>query len=221
MAVTGFAVSSQTHAEIQRSQFSIMKKKLVLFDFDGTITTKDTLIELLLYYRGVSRFLLGLFLLSPVLIPYFFSMLPNWKAKQYFLRWYLGGEKLEDFNARCKEFSLKIIPKLIRKDALETIQQLKREHATIIVISASAENWVKPWCDENNLICLATQLEVKDNMITGNFLGKNCYGEEKVNRVKEAFNLSDFDPIIAYGDSNGDREMFAISHQHYYKPFRN
>jgi phosphatidylglycerophosphatase C len=197
-----------------------MKKKLVLFDFDGTITTKDTLIELLIWYKGPAQFLWGLFTLSPVLAQYFFRIIPNWKAKQILLQHFLGGEELSEFNSHCQTFSQRILPALVRPKALEIIQQYKQHGACIAVISASAENWVGPWCRENELICLATKLEVKEGKITGTFIGKNCFGEEKANRIREHFRLDDYDEIIAYGDSSGDREMLALAHQQFYKPFR-
>ena len=88
------------------------------------------------------------------------------------------------------------------------------------VVSASAENWVKPWCDKYGLICLATKLEVKDGIITGKLNGRNCYGDEKVCRIKERLDLSDYHEIIAYGDSSGDKEMLELAHHPFYKPFR-
>lgn len=195
-------------------------KKLALFDFDGTITTKDTLVEFLLFYKGPLRFFWGMFVLSPVLALYVFKLIPNWKGKQICLRYFLGGEKLGDFTARCKEFSERLLPRLIRPQALETINAYKREGTQVAVVTASAENWVQPWCEKQGLICVGTQLEVENNMITGNLCGANCYGPEKVKRIQQQFTLTDFKEIVAYGDSSGDREMFTIAHQHHYKPFR-
>jgi phosphatidylglycerophosphatase C len=196
------------------------KKKLVLFDFDGTITTKDTLIEFLRYYKGPLKVLAGFLMLSPVLAMYSLKVIPNWKAKQTLLKWFVAGEDLARFNTQCREFARRILPRLIRPKALHIIEQYRRDQATVVVISASAENWVQPWCEQNDLICLATQLDVQDGKLTGNFCGKNCYGPEKVRRLLEKFDLKDFDEIIAYGDSSGDREMFSIAHQKFFKPFR-
>lgn len=198
----------------------MMKKKLVLFDFDGTITTKDTLLEFLRYYKGNVTFLWGMFVLSPTLIQYALKLTPNWKAKQKCLKWFLGGERLGDFERKCREFSDNVLPKLIRPGALEAIRQYANENATVAVVSASAENWVGPWCADNGIICVATQLEVIDGRITGNLCGENCFGPVKVKRIEKQFRLSDFDEVIAYGDSTGDREMFALAHQQFYKPFR-
>jgi phosphoserine phosphatase len=61
---------------------------------------------------------------------------------------------------------------------------------------------------------------VKQGIITGKISGRNCHGDEKVCRIKEHFNVSQFSEVIAYGDSAGDKEMLALAHRRYYKPFR-
>jgi len=203
----------------RRSQTA--KKRLVLFDFDGTITGKDTLAEIMIYYRGSLRYRLGLIALAPILALYLLKLIPNWKAKQILLGWFFKGENEKIFNKRCTEFSLKVIPTLIRPKALEMINHYKATGATVAVVSASAENWVKPWCDRLGLTCLATKLEVSKQTVTGRIAGKNCHGSEKVCRITEKFALGEFDEIIAYGDTPGDREMLALAHQQFYKPFRN
>lgn len=197
-----------------------MKKRLVLFDFDGTITTKDTFIEFLIFYAGMPRFLAGMSLLSPYLGLYALKLIPNWKAKQRVIRHFLGGESVANIQSKCEEFSQQVLPKLIRPGALQTISQYKNENSTVAVVSASAEDWVQPWCREQGILCIATQLEVEEGRVTGNLCGPNCYGPEKVKRIQKQFILNEFDEIVAYGDSSGDKEMFGIAHQYHYKPFR-
>jgi phosphatidylglycerophosphatase C len=197
-----------------------INKRLVLFDFDGTITTKDTLLEFLFFYKGMMKVGLGLLILSPVLLAYAFKLLPNWKAKQLLLKYFIGNTDAKLFNASCREFADGKLPDLVRPKAIDMIMKHLRDGDTVVVVSASPENWVAPWCDKLGVNYLATQLDVKDNKITGDICGKNCYGPEKVSRVKSQYSLSGFDEIIAYGDSSGDREMLAIAHHNFYKPFR-
>ena len=159
-------------------------------------------------------------MLAPILALYAVKLLPNWKAKQFFLSRYFRGEKISEFNARCAEFTKKVLPGLIRPQALNAIQAYRNEGTTIVVVSASAENWVKPWCDQYGIRCLATKLEVNAGIITGKISGRNCYGDEKACRIKETFDLNKFTHIVAYGDSSGDKEMFALAHEQNYKPFR-
>ncbi|HRJ30899.1 MAG TPA: HAD family hydrolase [Cyclobacteriaceae bacterium] len=192
---------------------------LILFDFDGTITTRDSLKKFLIFYHGWFKVSAGLLALSPFLILYVLKIISNNTAKQILLQWFFNHEPVDIFNQKCKTFALQCIPKMLRPAAVEQINYHKNNQETIVVVTASAENWVKPWCEEMNLLCIGTNLEVKANKLTGKYLGKNCYGPEKVNRIKEQFNLSAFDKIIAYGDSRGDREMFALANPYYYKTF--
>jgi phosphatidylglycerophosphatase C len=147
-------------------------------------------------------------------------LIENWKAKQYFIARFFKGEKLSHFNSRCVDFTNTILPSLIRPGALDTILKYRRENATVVVVSASAENWVKPWCDQHDLVCLATRLEIKDGHITGKLDGRNCYGDEKVCRIHERYDPTAYDKVIAYGDSRGDEEMLELAHQRFYRPFR-
>jgi phosphatidylglycerophosphatase C len=199
---------------------SSSKQQLVLFDFDGTITTRDTLAEFMIYYHGKSRYYLGLSVLSPILALYATRLMENWKAKQYFLSWFLKGEDAKRFEAKCLDFSKHVVPALVRPGVLKTLSEYKENGATVVIVSASAENWVKPWCDQHGVRCIATKLEVTNNKVTGKIVGKNCHGAEKVCRIKETFELSSFSEIIAYGDTSGDKEMLALAHKSYYKPFR-
>jgi phosphatidylglycerophosphatase C len=198
----------------------VKKKKLVLFDFDGTITTRDTLLEFLLFYKGIFKVGIGAIVLSPMLMLFALKLIPNWKAKQILLKYFFGSIDRDTFNRVCREFATTKLPTLVRPKALHMIEQYKRDNAMVIVVSASPENWIGPWCEQHGLHYLATQLDVVDNKITGQICGKNCYGPEKVSRIKGKYSLDNFDEIIAYGDSSGDREMFSIAHHTFYKPFR-
>lgn len=57
-----------------------MEKKIVVaFDFDGTITTKDTLLEFIRFSKGAMAFFLGFLLHTPYLILFKLDLYQNWK----------------------------------------------------------------------------------------------------------------------------------------------
>jgi phosphatidylglycerophosphatase C len=197
-----------------------VKKKLALFDFDGTITTKDTFLEFIRYYHGDLKFVFGFAMLSPVMGLLILKVMPNWRAKQFVISWFFGGETLEQFNKKCIDFTNDVVPSLIRPKALDAIRAHQQSNDEIVVISASAENWVAPWCKQLGLNCIATKLEVVDGKLTGKILEKNCYGAEKVVRLRKQYNTSNFSSITAYGDSSGDKQMLALAQEQFYKPFR-
>lgn len=197
-----------------------MKADIVFFDFDGTITRKDTFLEFIKFYRGSYKFYKGFLINSPFLIAYKLGLIPNYKAKQRILRYFFKGELLDRFQASCDDFATHYLPKLVRPGALSEIERLKRENIEVVIVSASAANWITKWSTALGLSLIATKLEARDNRITGNIDGQNCYGAEKVNRIKELFKLDGYKAIHAYGDSKGDREMFKIAHKSFFKPFR-
>jgi HAD superfamily hydrolase (TIGR01490 family) len=126
----------------------------------------------------------------------------------------------EKFMQVANEYSLKHIDPILRPKAMERIQWHKEQGHKVVIVSASIACWLKPWCDRNGLELIATKLEIKDGVVTGKLLTKNCYGKEKVNRVKELYNLNDYDYIYTYGDSRGDKELLELADKSFYKPFR-
>jgi len=194
---------------------------LALFDFDGTITTDDSLIKFIRFAVGDIKFITGMVLLSPMLIAYKLKLIPNYKAKQYMLAYFFKNMPESKFIQLSKEYSLTHIDNILRKKAMEKIQWHTQQKHKIIIVSASIECWLKPWCNKHNLDLIGTKLEIKDGVITGKFLSKNCYGIEKVHRLQKQYNLDDYDYIYAYGDSHGDKELLKLADKSFYKPFRN
>jgi Phosphoserine phosphatase len=66
---------------------------------------------------------------------------------------------------------------------------------------------------------LATRAEFKNEIFTGNFVGNNCNGGEKVHRIKEALQGKKFDKTIAFGDTSGDKEMLEWANESHFEFF--
>lgn len=197
-----------------------MTKTLALFDFDGTITTDDSLLKFIRFVVGDIRFVIGLVVLSPILVAFKLKLIPNYKAKQKMLSWFFKGCSEQRFNQVANEYSLKHIDKILRPKAMEKLEWHRSQGHDIVIVSASLESWLKPWCDKHDLKLIATQLEIKDGWVTGQLKSQNCHGAEKVNRIKQIYNLANYESIYAYGDSSGDKDMLALTKQAFYKPFR-
>jgi len=197
-----------------------MKPTLALFDFDGTVTHKDTLLEFIQHSRGSFAFVAGCLLLSPALVGMKLKLLPNSKVKEWMLRVFFSGKTVESFNLACADFARRKLPGLIRAKALREILTHKKNGHRVVIVTASAENWISEWAGEHQVELIATKLETANGRITGNICGRNCNGKEKVDRIREQINLTDYRYIYAYGDSPGDMEMLNIATHSYYKPFR-
>jgi phosphatidylglycerophosphatase C len=197
-----------------------VKKEIAFFDFDGTITKKDTLLEVIKFQKGNSAFYKGFFLLSPYLVAMKINILSNQVVKEKVLKYFFGGISVNQFQKKCSEFSEKILPQLIRPAALEMIHELRQKNFEVIIVSASPNNWFEDWCKKNHILFISTTLEVIEGKITGKILGRNCHGEEKVKRIKQSYNLSEYETIYCFGDTKGDKPMLKLATHAVYKPFR-
>lgn len=198
-------------------------RKIYAFDFDGTLTTKDTLLKFIHFAKGSGQMFRGFLLFSPLLILMKLHLFPNWKAKQKIFSYFFKGMKIDDFNALCTRFAEQN-KHLLRPAGIEKVRQaIAEEHTTVLIISASIDNWVRPFFDEidKKIQVLGTQIETKEGRLTGLFTTKNCYGEEKVNRLTALYPHREAYYLIAFGDSRGDKELLTFADKGFYKPFRN
>ncbi len=197
-----------------------MKKGIAFFDLDGTITKKDTLLEFIKYSKGILAFYIGFIICSPYLLAYKLKIISNQKAKEIILSYFFKGTNIKEFQYICDEFSAKKIPYLIKPQALSEIENLKKSNYKIVIVSASLENWIQKWANSLNVEVIATRLIIYNEKLSGKILGKNCYGQEKANRIKEKYSISEYDEILAYGDSKGDIEMLELANKGFMKPFK-
>lgn len=194
--------------------------KIAFFDFDGTITKKDTLLEFIRFAHGNTKFRIGFIVNSPWLILFKFGFIKNHSAKEKILSYFFKGMPIEKFQQICNQFAKEIIPSLLRPAALVEIANLQLEGFEIIIVSASPGNWIRPWAEKQGYITISTELAISNFKISGKIDGKNCHGKEKVTRIKNIYNLTSFENIKAYGDSKGDIPMLKLANEFFYKPFR-
>ncbi len=192
---------------------------IAFFDFDGTITSKDTMIELIKFHHGKYRLYIGLGMLSPWLIAMKLKIISHQKAKEKMLSWFFKGLSETEFTKICELFFQKQLPLLINKKALLKINEHKANGDEIVVVSASATNWIKGWCDDQGLKCIATQLEIIDAKISGKLAGINCNYNEKASRIIKEYDLNNYLPVYCYGDSDGDKAMLKLATKAFYQSF--
>lgn len=195
---------------IEAQSNPVPQKPIAFFDFDGTLTKGDTFMPFLKYAVGSRKYYLKLILLAPVFLAYFAKLLRNDRAKQIVLKCYVAGYDVKFLLELGERFSRDVIPKMLRSEGIERLQWHKEQGHECILVSASFDVYLKHWGGIqgfSNVLC--SQLDVaSDGRVTGKILGENCFGTEKVSRIKHllAGNLQ-FRESYAYGDSQGDMPM--------------
>jgi HAD superfamily hydrolase (TIGR01490 family) len=197
----------------------VKKQILVLFDFDGTLSRSDSMFKYAKFVNGPFRYYLGLLVLMPIFILLFVKILNNSKAKEIFLIYFFGGKSLEELQVKAVDFTHKVLIPDLYPGAIEEIEKYRTDVYKVLIVSASADLWLIPFAKYANVELICTHLEVKNGKITGKLSSPNCYGPQKVDRIKQYLDLSQFERIIAYGDSSGDKQMLELAHETFYKPF--
>ena len=195
------------------------RKVIAAFDFDGTITTRDTLPVFIRFAVALHKLFSGTLFMVPFMALYKLKFIPNYQAKEKLFKTFFSGLSLNKFNLLSTDFADQI-DKLVNPKALAKIKWHQEMGHEVIIISASAENWILPWAKRNNIhTVLATRLQISNDLITGSFLTKNCHGAEKVSRLLERYPDRESYILYAYGDSNGDKELLALADHAFYRSF--
>ncbi len=196
------------------------KQRVAAMDFDGTITTKDTLLEFISFSRGRTAFYLGFLLFTPALAAMKLGLIPNWKVKQSLFSYFYKGTPLARFDGWGERFAARI-DEIVRPKAVAAIREHKAAGDRLIIVSASVENWITPWARKAGVdAVLATGVEVDAHgMLTGRFTTANCYGKEKVSRLNAELGERENYRLVAYGDSRGDKQMIDAADEGFYNKF--
>ncbi|MBN8622888.1 MAG: HAD-IB family hydrolase [Flavobacteriales bacterium] len=193
-------------------------KKLYFFDFDGTLTYKDTMFLYLKFYNS-AKFNFQFLKHIPLFILLKLKLASAEKVKKSFISSILKGQSKTKIEEKSQQFFEKYYPEIIRENAIEFIQNIDREHTESYLVTASLDIWVKPFAEKFKMNLLATRAEFKNDIFTGNFVGNNCNGGEKVHRIKEAIQGKKFDKTIAFGDTSGDKEMLEWANESHFEFF--
>lgn len=199
------------------------KPIVAAFDFDGTLTRRDTLFPFLLHVAGPAAFARHMLALSPVLAAYGLGLMRNDVAKERVLARFLRGMNIEALQLQATQFALQKLPQLLRSAAMQRLDWHRQQGHRCVVISASLELYVQPWAIKSGFDdVIASHLETQaDGHISGNLAGRNCYGSEKIRRLEALLGPTTGYTLYAYGDSRGDKELLAAADHAYYRHIPN
>jgi phosphatidylglycerophosphatase C len=194
------------------------------FDFDGTLTRSDSLVPFLARGLGWPRLLLALLKCSPWLAAYALRLVRNDVAKAQLLRVTLAGRSLDEMNVWTKAWLAQDFHGKLCDWTVARLAWHKSEGHICLLVSASPDVYLQSAADQlgfDGLIC--TQMDMRGGRLTGEMQTPNCYGQQKVVRLKswladrfgefEAANLT----LYAYGDTSGDKPMLRMANHAWYR----
>lgn len=194
------------------------------FDFDGTLTRRDTLVPFLARSLGWPRFLLALLKSSPWLAGYALQLVPNDVAKARLLRYALAGRSLAEVDDWAARWLADHLPHQLQAWTMERLRWHQQAGHCCVMVSASPDVYLTGAAASlgfDGLVC--TQLEVLHGRLTGEMQTPNCHGEQKVLRLNawltDRFDTAATDSFTlhAYGDSKGDKPMLRMAVHAWYR----
>lgn len=189
---------------------------LALFDFDSTITTRDTFAEFIRFAAPRSRHLWGGPLLAPLAMGYRMGWVSGHLLRASAVRVGLGGVPLAVARAHGERFAEEVLATIERPEIMARIAWHRERGDDIMVVSGALDLYLAPWCRSHGLRWLCSELEVVEDRLTGRYRGEQCVADAKRQRVLGAVDLARYAAIHAYGDSPDDHAMLRMAqHAHY------
>lgn len=191
-----------------------MELTVAVFDVDNTLTVRDCVVPFVLRVAGVPKTVSTIVRNFPTVVSMLFKRDRD-GLKLLFVKELFAGRSVESVDEEGVQFAAHVAANWMRADTAARLRWHQAEGHVVILVSASLSPYLEPLGDllEVDAVLCAT-LEQEDGSYTGQLVGANCRGTEKVNRITEwcrdaGVNVESV--RYAYGDSSGDEPMLAMA----------
>jgi phosphatidylglycerophosphatase C len=193
------------------------RRQVAAFDFDGTLSRRDSLGPFLELVCGRKQLYREFALRAPVLAGIAVGIGDRDAEKERLVGRMLGGRTAASVRELGTQYAQSLFEgDALRPDMLEQVAWHRAEGHDIVIVSASIDAYLDPLAPllgVDDVLC--TRLGVgPDGLLDGTLEGGNVRGPEKVRRVQAWLGDGPVE-LWAYGDSAGDRELLAAAdHAH-------
>lgn len=187
-------------------------RRIAVFDFDGTLSRRDVLVEFMIRFAGISTFLRAVLGHWRVGVGVVLGRASRDQLKAALFEDVFAGRAASDVDLRGIEFADLILRKRLRTDMRERLMWHHRSGHETVIVSASLEAYLRPLAralgiDHVIAVRLASDAS---GILTGKMVGANVRGPRKATLLA-AWLGTDEAEIWAYGDSSGDSELLAMA----------
>lgn len=193
------------------------------FDFDGTLTKRDTFMPFLARGLGWPKFLWALVLCSPWLAAFALRLIPNHVAKQKLMLTTLKNRSTAEMDDWTNRWFAHDFPGQLQSWTMARLAEHQQAGHCCVMVSASPDIYLQRVAQHLSFdVLLCTQMAVVDGQLTGQMRTPNCHGEQKVVRLKawlaERFGADGGAEVaFAYGDTSGDKPMLQLAAHAFYR----
>ena len=191
-----------------------MEVSVAAFDVDNTLTVRDCVVPFMRRVAGTPTLALGI-LRRPFDVLRMVVARDRDALKAFFVSLAFAGQSVSKVNDIAVSFAEEIADKWIRADVAQRLRWHQEQGHVVVLVSASLQPYLDVLGDlleVDAVIC--TNLVEQDGVFTGEILGANCRGQEKVSRLYEWCSAAGIDSSCvryAYGDSSGDHQLLLAA----------
>ena len=188
------------------------RRTFAAFDFDGTLTRRDTLVPFLATVAGRTAVMRALAAESGDLARAAAGRGDRDVAKERVLTRVLAGLPHSEVATAGRAFGIELARRAITPEARDRVAWHRREGHDVVIVSASLDVYlgeVAQALGVAHLLCTSLDIDERGHC-TGRLLGANCRGPEKATRLQTLFGTEKVE-LWAYGNSRGDDEMLALA----------
>lgn len=198
-----------------------MPSIVAAFDFDNTLTVRDSLVPFLFKQAGFFKAYYHFARLAPAFLNFQLGYLSRQETKEKILTQFFKGISFHDLQASAKHYATNHLDHHLNPKALARLKWHQQQGHRCILVSASIDLYLSPWAERHGFEKALTSTLALDQQecVTGLLQGNNCWGAEKVKRLEDYLGPRETYRLYAYGDSRGDQEMLALADYPFYRSF--
>jgi len=188
--------------------------RLVVFDLDGTITYRDTLLPYVTgYLARAGRSPLRMARLLPTLAAFAVGAADRGDVKSRFIRSTLGGATRAQLDAWTGEFVPRILREGCSPGALAAVAAHREAADLLVLMSASTDLYVPQIglaLGFNTTLCTGVAFDASGRL-DGALTTPNCRGAEKVRCFQDLLQRHPGLETVAYGNADSDLAHLVLA----------
>ncbi|MEO6104761.1 MAG: HAD family hydrolase [Pseudoxanthomonas sp.] len=189
---------------------------LALFDFDHTITDADSFGRFIRDLASPQQLTSAKWTVGPWLVGYRLGLVSARQLRERVVKLAFAGRDESEIHQQGTRHAREVLPGLLRPQMMQRIAWHRDRGDTVVLVSASLDVYLQPWCERHGLELICNRLEAHDGVLTGGYHGGDC-GPHKARLISARYDVDAYRQIHAYGDSREDLDMLALAQQRWYR----
>ena len=199
------------------------QRRVAAFDFDGTLTTRDTLVPFLYRVSGPRQFATATAKLGIKGSLRRIPITDRDHVKELMIRELLGGRQEADLRALGQEYATEILAKRMNDAVLQRLRNHVDRGDEVLFVSASLVYYLDPIAELLDVdAVIAVEPRSADGTLDGSLTHPNVRAQQKAIRLSEWLSANDHSDgpgelhespveLWAYGNSSGDHELLDMA----------